>query len=331
MATPFVSRGTIEKWSRYVSSDQISIPVRPLIEHDHKIFAMGSCFAEEIRSALSSIGMTVLPSLKAVSVDAARNRVDSLPVREHLNYYNTYTVRQELERIAGQWSPSEEDFWTTKTKLWPEGIGYQDPYRRLVLGRTPEDLIAVRRQLDRSIDDGFAAADAFLMTFGMTEVFVNRQSGRVVCQKPLYGGGGGKDETDFHPSTFEENLENVRAIVRLIRAAKPTAPIVLTVSPVGLERTFSGNDIFVANMESKSILRAVLGQVAREDPSVTYFPAYELVVSSGMTAFKPDGRHVKREVVHGIMSAFAKAHVVGAPDVPASEAADASSPDEEAA
>ncbi len=66
----------------------------------------------------------------------------------------------------------------------------------------------------------------------------------------------------------------------------------------------------VANMEGKSVLRAVVAQVAREYSSnVIYFPAYEIVMAGGRGSFEADGRHVKGEVVQSIMNAFSQGYV----------------------
>jgi hypothetical protein len=145
----------------------------------------------------------------------------------------------------------------------------------------------------------------------MTEVWRNKATGLVVCQKPLYGaGGGGGDQSYFWQTSFDDNLAAIRKTVRLLLEHKPGAKIFMTVSPVALERTFSENDIYVANTESKAILRAVLGQIAREFSEVTYFPAFEAVMSNGLQSFREgEGRHVLPEVVRPVVDAFVKAHV----------------------
>jgi hypothetical protein len=119
-------------------------------------------------------------------------------------------------------------------------------------------------------------------------------------------------ETTIHVSTFQENFDNVCAIVDLIRSRKPAAPIVLTVSPVALERTFQeGCDIVTVNTESKSILRAVLGQVSRERENVIYLPSFEFVTSLGYErAYELDRRHVRRPVVDEIIDRFFAAFFV---------------------
>lgn len=309
MAAPIIAPSFHAKWSQFVETGAVSFVEEPFLDGDDHIFAIGSCFAEEIRKALVQLNMRLLPDYAAIQIDRKRNQVDTLPERPHLNYYNSFTIRQEFERIVGEWDQAPDDYWRVRLKRWPERKAFQDPYRRLVFGRTADDLHATIGNLNAVMRAGFAQASAFLITFGMTEVFVNKANGRIVCQKPLYGGGGGADETTFLQSDFAGNLANVRRICEIILAHKPDAKILMTVSPVGLERTFSGRDICVANMEGKSILRAVLGQVEREFAQVRYFPAYEIVMAKGIASFREDGRHVLDSVVQNIMSAFVRAHV----------------------
>jgi len=95
-------------------------------------------------------------------------------------------------------------------------------------------------------------------------------------------------------------------------AMNPDAHVVVTVSPVPLERTFSGKDIVIASVEGKSILRAAAAEFSDAYTNVTYFPAYELVTMMGEEAYQGcDLRHVNDHVVQMIMKAFMETHVAG--------------------
>lgn len=288
-------------WKRYMAGREITTLAAPMVSRAQKFFLMGSCFAEEIRLALEqSLGAGhVVPDYRQLAFDKSVVQVDELPERNHLNTYNAYSVLQEIERILQLWQPVPDDFWQLEGKL-------QCPYRRLVFAQTPEAFAEVSSGLDAVLRQGFAEADHFVFTFGMTEVFINHASGKVANQKPGYGHGGGRDETDYHRVSFAENLAVMERLVDLITAQKPEAKIFVTVSPVPLKRTFSGEDIFVANMLSKSTLRAALGQLAENRQNVVYFPSYEAVMSEGLDAWEADGRHVKRGVVEAITSAFVR-------------------------
>lgn len=302
------------KYGDFVGTKSITIPKQGIFNSDDIFFTMGSCFAAEIRSGLARRGLQCVPAYRNIDFDPAVAIVDELPPieemipsREHMNFYNTFTVRLQIEQLLGLWKQASDDHWVTKRKPAPPWgpVSYQDPYRRLILTKTPEILNEVLASINREMRSGFDAATAFIFTFGMTEVFVNKATGKVAAQKPLYGGAGGEAETYMHVSTFAENYENVSAIVDMIRERKPDSPIILTVSPVPLARTFQDADIAVVNTESKCLLRAVLGQICREQPNVYYLPSYEAVALGGVSEnFRDDGRHVKRAVVDKIVGEF---------------------------
>lgn len=297
------------KHGDFASSGVITIRKNAVFTRNDIFFTMGSCFAEEIRLALTSKQVACVPSYRNISFDPAQAIVDELPGREHMNFYNTFTVRLQIEQMLGLWDQDDDDWWQIK-KPAPWGpICFQDPYRRLILAKSPEVLKEVIESMNREMRVGFDAATAFIFTFGMTEVFINKASGKVAAQKPLYRGGGGMQETTLHVSSFQENYANVLATVDMVRQHKPDAPIILTVSPVALARTFQDADVVTANTEGKSVLRAVLGQVCRERDNVHYLPSFELVTYGGITrSYEEDLRHVKRSVVDDIVEQFFNAY-----------------------
>ncbi len=294
-------------WRRHARSDTITLPSRPLFQPDDTFFLMGSCFAEEIRLAIQAAmpQATVGPDYASLAFDPKCASVDELPGRNHLNFYNTFSVLQEIQRCCGLWEQTPDDFWRVGDRV-------QDPFRRLVFADTPERLHQIAIDLTAVMTQAFRAADHFVFTFGMTEVFFDHRSGRAACQKPNYGKGGGKEETEFRATGFQENLDNVLAISDLIAAHRPDARIFVTVSPVPLSMTFGTDDIFVANSLSKSTLRAVLGEAVKARDNMTYVPSYEAVISGGTSHFLPDRRHVARPVVEAITAAFIKAYSAGA-------------------
>lgn len=318
---PIDSRAAIQKikvretlnprWSSYFKNQLLTVPEKPLFGPQDTVFTIGSCFAERIRIALSEQEIRVGPPTHKIPIKEDRYRIDSLPTRPHMNYYNSFTIRQEFERHIGAWEQAPDDYWTLpRDQIWSAGEPiYQDPYRRAIFGRSPEDLREAVEHCDVAIDSGLRAATVFFITLGMTEVFRNKASGAIACQKPGYARGAGEDETEFHLSTYEENLNNMLRVVEIINRINPLARIVVTVSPVALARTFTDQDILSANTESKSVLRAVLGELSRCCENVTYFPSYEIVMTNAPFSFREDdGRHVADWVVSQIVSTFLSAH-----------------------
>jgi tetratricopeptide (TPR) repeat protein len=71
--------------------------------------------------------------------------------------------------------------------------------------------------------------------------------------------------------------------------------------------------VIVANMQSKSVLRAVAGQISEDIPGVDYFPSYESVVLTRQPyVWEDDLAHVSPDFVGRIMSRVYAAYVPGA-------------------
>ncbi len=293
-------------WSYYNEHKALTFEPQPLIAPGTRVFTMGSCFAVEIRRRLKELGYTIFPDYASLAFDPSRQKVGSLPARENLNHYHSFAIRQEIEKAFGLWRQDDDDYWQVENSAIDEplfdGSVCQDPYRRLVFGRTPTDLHEVTAGLDAVIRAGLEAADVYILTLGLIEVWRNKRSGLISCMNPGYGGGGGGTETEFVNSGFSENYDNMRRAIELLFEHFPERQVVLTVSSVPLGATFTDADVFVANMESKSTLRAVAGQLAAEFDRVHYFPSYEICQMGN--PFSPDGRHVRSDVVAMIVATF---------------------------
>lgn len=291
---------------------EITIRREPIIHSGQSVMLLGSCFAEEIRNALHDLSPNIglLPDYNKLDFSKSKVRVDELPDRNHMNYYSVFTVLQEVERCLGHWDQASDDYWETEQ-------GWQDPYRRLVIGTDRNDVHEMSNALTRLMRDAFSETDHFVFTFGMTEVFRNRVTGRYAAQKPGYFRGGGKSETDFVLSSFTDNYERILRLSDLIAASKPNAKIFVSVSPVALSMTFTEQDICVANCQSKSVLRAAVGEAANARSNLIYVPSFEAVIGHGPDGFERDGRHVKRDVVRKVTTGFCDAFLARASGTPA--------------
>src|SRR5690606_34270850 len=74
--------------------------------------------------------------------------------------------------------------------------------------------------------------------------------------------------------------------------------------------TATNQNVVVATSYSKSVLRAVAGQLAESRPYVDYFPSYEIIGSHIMRGsfYNPDMRTVSEVGVNHVMSHFFKEH-----------------------
>jgi hypothetical protein len=150
-------------------------------------------------------------------------------------------------------------------------------------------------------------ADVFILTLGLSEVWYERDSGDV-----FFGAVPSELFDDakhaFRVTTVEENRANLQALYELIRAHKPDAPIIFTLSPVPLTATFRPVACLTANAVSKAILRVAVDELVRgnDDELLFYWPSFEIVTDffGCSRAYESDRRHVKGEVVQAIMALF---------------------------
>lgn len=76
--------------------------------------------------------------------------------------------------------------------------------------------------------------------------------------------------------------------------------IILTVSSVPIQVTFTQNDCVVANEFSKSVLRVRVELLSQKFKNVDYFPSYEIVKTVGLEAYINDNVHVRDDIVKKI-------------------------------
>ncbi len=257
-------------------------PERPFITRHHTITAFGSCFATHLTRYLQERRYDVCGEFGETHV-----------VHHGAGMVNTYALRQQLE-----WAYDEvdigEDLWHDKR------------------GVAAERSLEIKQNTRRLFD----ATDVFIFTLGLSEVWYNRDTGNV------YWRGIPRLEFDpkrhgFRVTTVEENRENLERIYSIIRAKRPGATIILTLSPVPLVATFRPVSCITANVVSKAVLRVAVDELMREhgtDPELYYWPSYEIVKEFCRDPYDDDNRHVKPEIVSRIMDAFAKFYLVETED-----------------
>jgi hypothetical protein len=175
----------------------------------------------------------------------------------------------------------------------------------------------------------------FVFTFGLTESWIDRQSGTVYPTAPgTIAGTFDPNVYAFKNFSCEDVLADFIAFRELLKVRNPSLKFLLTVSPVPLVATASREHVLVATTYSKSVLRAVAGQLFQMFDDVDYFPSYELIASpfSKAAFFEKDLRSVSNEGVDLVMRHFVNAHGVGRAPVagrPAGEPEDEPHSDED--
>jgi len=277
-----------------------------------RVAVAGSCFAQHVGRHLKAQGFAVLdrePAPEFLSDEVANRfgyRIYSA------RYGNIYTARQLLQLIldsnAGTTRP--EDFWHKDGRVFdalrpnvePDGLGSLD---EAVLHRV-QHLAGVRAL--------FAETDVLIFTLGLTEAWEGRETGTVYPTCPgVIAGTFDPARHSFVNYDFPSVLADMVEVRSLLKAINPAMNMLLTVSPVPLTATASGQHVLVATTYSKSVLRAVCGSMTEMFEDVDYFPSYELIASPVARGFfyEPNLRSINRNGVAMVMSQFLGAHAAG--------------------
>ncbi|MFB0619620.1 GSCFA domain-containing protein [Streptomyces sp. AGS-58] len=272
---------------------------------DEPVLTAGSCFARHLGPALRDRGMNwreTEPAPPGLTPAERLSRQFGVFSFRTGNIHTAAALRQWLSWASGETGPPDE--------VWVEDGRVFDPFRpSLEPGGydSAEAMLAARRTTLAAIRDAVATAGCLIFTLGLTEAWENRSTGAVypVCPgtvRGTYDAG----QHGFRDFTFAEVHRDLAAALGIARAANPRLRIVLTVSPVPLTATATGGHVLTATTYSKSVLRAVAGQLAREHDHIDYFPAYEMITGSPFKAafFEPNLRTVTPEGVAFVMRQF---------------------------
>jgi len=310
---------TKRKWLDFLESGKFEFIPPALESIEDSVFCMGSCFAENIRLALETKGVNCYPNYESlVNLKADRLRIDSIfDQRYHMNYYTPGVIAQELKDSS---SYSSDYHYQRSHSFVPSTIwldqntkfsGWLDPTRRCCYAEDKEMLLEASKSVSHAIFEGLKKSKLFIITLGLVEQWIYEMNSEeyLFNQFPTYA--------NLYPDKkvlkslkvefleFNDVLQCLTSIVESIRIHN-NAPIIFTVSPVPLMRTFRKNmNVFEANMTSKSTLHAAVKEFVNSRHDILYFPSYEMASSIGYAFFEErDYRHPKKEMVELITNSF---------------------------
>ena len=287
------------------------------IRPKHRIVTAGSCFAQHIGRALRDRGYgwtdfePPLPKMTADEAHAFGYGVFSFRTG---NIYTPAMLLQWLELAYGD-KPDPAEIWEKDGRFF-------DPLRPVIEPdgfASLEELRDARENTYAALRKAVETADVFVFTLGLTERWRNSDTGLEYAMCP--GTQAGTFDPDTHVFVNANTRQTFAALqqaIRYMRARNKRLKILLTVSPVPLTATASGQHVMIATQYSKSILRAVAGMATEKFAFVDYFPSYEIItnpVFRGMF-FGSNMRSVVPEGVATVMTHFFadQARVFGTPD-----------------
>jgi hypothetical protein len=266
-------------------------------------FAIGSCFARNVEERLEMAGADVTSrkiNMRNLGDDSAREG-------GVFNKYTPVSILQELK-----WAAGIEHY--PETALLEVGKdSYYDPYLSGKAARgTKSEMMARRAEVGQYFAQAFEA-DVVILTLGLIESWTDKETGLSLNEAPspklLVRSG---ERFLFDLLSLEQCQAAFEEICALFAThGKPGQKKIVTVSPVPLGRTFSEDDIIIANATSKATLRVAAKRVADQTDDLDYFPSYEAVMHSDPNlSWQRDRRHVSDVVVGRIIAEFMKRYGV---------------------
>lgn len=297
------------------------------IPKDAPVATAGSCFAQHIAINLRKRGWFVLdvePAPPSMSDDKAK----AFGYRLYsARYANIYTARQLVqlaeESLSGKaladpvWENEGRFFDAFRPSVEPEGLGSRSD----VFAHREHHLTRFRVLLKQ--------ADFWVFTLGLTEAWVDTANGAVFPTAPgTIAGVYDSSRYKFHNFGVSDVIEDFARFRAVVHEHNANARFLLTVSPVPLTATASGQHVLPATIYSKSVLRAAAGALYDAFEDVDYFPSYELIGTpfTGSIWFEPNRRSVRADGVEMVMRHFFAEHgeeiTQAAPSKPIGKTAD---------
>lgn len=273
------------------------------------IATAGSCFAQHIARNLRLNGFSVLDAEPAPE-GLANERAQEYGFNMYsARYGNIYVARQLLQLIL----EANSEF-TPENVVWEKDGRYFDALRPSVEPNghaTPEAVLRHRQDHLKSVKWLFDHVETLVFTFGLTEGWVHDSSGTVYPTAPGTIAGDIKGSgVSFKNFTFSEIKDDFLAARERLKAIRPDMKFLLTVSPVPLTATMSSEHVLAATTYSKSVLRAVAGELYQTYDDIDYFPSYEIITGalSKGAFYEKNMRSVTADGVATVMRTFFAEH-----------------------
>jgi len=271
------------------------------LSKNDNFFMIGSCFARGLER--------ILMSRKLIVSSYTEDFLKWRPANENVtplgatNRYNTGSIANDFRWHLDKSSTFPEDSFLEISA----GL-FTDPHMNPTLAPGSVNELIERRDIWASVFDRLSKVNVVIITLGLVEAWYDHKTGLVLNSAPDPRAiRKDRGRFAFVKLGFQDNLNNLNEIHRLLSKVCPDDfRMVVTVSPVPLMRTFTDQDIVVANQYSKNCLRTVAQEFSDTHDNVAYFPSYEIAINSNPDlVWEPsDRRHVKGDFSVEIMKQF---------------------------
>ena len=235
------------------------IPTSPFpITHQSKILSMGSCFAQTIGQKMGKAKFDVL-------------------VNPFGTLFHPLNLADLLDHALFQ-DPLEKEGILERDGLFLHYSTHSD-----IVGKSPEELTESYSQKLELTRSYLEKGTHLILTLGTAWIYVHETFGQVAnCHKQP------QKLFDKRLSTVEELELRLWSVLDNFSRVFPDLKIILTVSPVRHLK-----DGVAENQLSKSLLRVLCANLEKRLSSVSYFPAYEMMMDE-----LRDYRFYKSDLIH---------------------------------
>lgn len=276
---------------------------------EDNLFCVGSCFARSIEHALQSKGLH--PSvLTRFAVETVRHPTffTKPPIEtgrpfDFTNRFNVPSMLQLIEDITNDNPIGDRLLYNRR-----DGTYHDFHYTWYLSPLTLEESMERRKVILDNYREAFEEATGFVFTFGLCEAFRDVDADLYLNVTPDPRSAQNRN-IEWNFLGFGKTVHSIQMIIHRIRQKKPYAPIIFTVSPVPLDRTFSGMDIISANALAKATLLTATHAAMDGAANCFYFPSYEAVMHSRPDiAWMWDKKHVDLGMVDSVIGRFVAKH-----------------------
>lgn len=276
------------------------------LPRDAHFATFGSCFAQHISRALVARGMAWVdgePAPGRCPPDLARRFGYGVFSARTGNIYTAAQLLWHARLAVGLADPDA-------IETWEEGGRHYDSLRPMIEPKgfaSGSEARLSRRSMVRGFARAVARADVLVFTLGLTEGWEATATRQPYALCP--GTVAGRFDPAAHVFCnhgYPQTRLALDEAIAILRGINPGLRVLLTVSPVPLTATASGQHVLVATGWSKATLRAVAGDLAASDPGVDYFPSYEIIAAPPARAmfYDPNLRSVAQAGVDVVMGHF---------------------------
>jgi hypothetical protein len=214
------------------------------IRHEHRILAIGSCFAQNIGELL-------------------REHFFAVQVNPFGVLYNPLSIARALSQIIDKQELQPEDLF------FHQGLWHSFSHHSVLSHPDKTQALSQMNKAILNAHNFLQKADWLLLTFGTAFVYFHLPEDKPVanCHK--------LPEKEFRRELLSvDNLAApFRTLWKKLHDFNPALKIILSVSPIRHIR-----DGLVENQRSKATLHLLIQELQKTEPELIYFPSYEILM-----------------------------------------------------